>query len=78
MRWMERKSHATVILSVIQSNRKFIIDYADTEQNFFFDHTTIRTDDIYRTATGRAILSHMDRGEIERIWEKYGKPPLGH
>ena len=56
MRWMERNSHATVVLSVIQSHHKFIIDYADAEQNLFSEHPKIRTDDIYRTATGRAII----------------------
>lgn len=78
MRWMERKSHATVVLSVIQSNQKFIIDYADSEQNLFTEHPRIRTDDIYRTATGRAILAHMDRDEVKAIWEKHGVPPKGY
>lgn len=78
MHWMEKKSHATVVLSVIQSNQKFIIDYFDTEQNIFFDHPRIQTDDIYRTATGRAILAHMSREEVRAIWEKYGKPQPNH
>ena len=78
MRWMEQKSHVTVILSVIRSNQKFIIDYADTEQKLFEEHPNIRTDDIYRTATGRAILSHMNRDEIREFWNKYGTPPPGH
>ena len=70
MRWMEKKSHATVVLSVIQNHQKFIIDYADDEQNLFSEHPQIRTDEIYRTATGRAILSHMDRNEVRAIWGK--------
>lgn len=78
LRWLERKSHGTVVLSVIQSNRKFIIDYADGEQNLFLDRETIRTDDIYRTATGRAILAYMDRDRVKAVWDKYGKPPEGH
>lgn len=78
IRWMERKSHATVVLSVIQSSQKFIIDYADSEQNLFSKHSTIRADDIYRTATGRAILAYMDHDQIKDIWEKYGKPLAGH
>ena len=78
MRWMEQKSRATTILAVIRSNQKFIIDYADTEQKLFEEHPNIRTDDIYRTATGRAILSHMDRDEIKAFWDKYGRPAPGH
>lgn len=78
IRWMERTSHATVVLSVIQSSQKFIIDYADSEQNLFSEHSTIRADDIYRTATGRAILAYMDRDQVKDIWKKYGKPLEGH
>lgn len=78
MRWMERNSHATVVLSVIQSHHKFIIDYADAEQNLFSEHPKIRTDDIYRTATGRAILAHSDRETVEEIWRKYDAPPKKH
>ena len=78
IRWMERTSHATVVLSVIQSSQKFIIDYADSEQNLFSEHSTIRADDIYRTATGRAILAYMDRDQVKDIWKKSGKPLEGH
>ena len=74
MRWMERNAHATVVLAVIQSKQKFIIDYFDTEQNLISEHLTIRKDDIYRTATGRAILAYMDREQVKEIWDKYGAP----
>lgn len=77
MRWMERKSGATVVLSIIHNRKKFIIDYADREQNYFLEHPTIRTDDIYRTATGRAILAHLDGEEVRAIWEQYGVPQPG-
>ena len=78
MRWMERSTHATVVLSTIQSGHKFIVDYADNEQNLFADHPRIRTDDIYRTATGRAILAQMPPQDIAEIYQKYGAPPRGH
>jgi len=78
MRWMERKTHATVILSEIRAGQKFIIDYLDNEQNLLREHPYIRTDDIYRTATGRAILAHMPRDEVRTIYEKYGSPPPNH
>ena len=55
MRWMERKTHATVILSVLRNRQKFIIAYADTEQNLLREHPSICMDDLYRTATGRAM-----------------------
>lgn len=78
MCWMEKKSHATIILSVIQSRDKFIIDYADAEQNLLSEHVPIQKDDIYRTATGRAILAHSDRVTVEEIYQKYGVPKKSH
>lgn len=78
MRWIERTTHATAVLSVIKSGRKFIIDYADNEQKLFAEHTRIRMGDIYRTATGRAILAEMDRAEVAALYEKLGAPEPGH
>lgn len=77
MSWMERKTRATVILSVIQNNQKYIIAHIDKEQNLFEEHPLIRTDDIYRTATGRAILAEMNRDEVKAVWENNGAPLPG-
>ena len=78
MRWMERKTHATVILSVLRNRQKFIIAYADTEQNLLREHPSICMDDLYRTATGRAMLAWMEEEELRAIWEQHGPPPAGH
>ena len=43
MRWMEQKTHATVVLAVIQNGHKYIIEHLDNEQNLFADHPTIKT-----------------------------------
>ena len=74
MRWMEHKTGATVILAVIQNNQKYIIESMDNEQNLFEEHPMIRVDDIYRTATGRAILAQMNRDEVKSIWDSNGPP----
>ena len=78
VRWLEKKSHATVVLSVIQSGRKYIIDYADKEQRLFDENTKIRLGDIYRTATGRAILAHMSEPEVREIYARHGNPKPHH
>ena len=78
MRWIERTTHATAVLSVIKSARKFIIDYADNEQRLFAEHTRMRMGDIYRTATGRAILAEMRRDELEDIYSRLGNPEPDH
>ena len=41
MRWIEKQSGTTVVLSVIQGNKKYIIDYADDEQGLFRDQWQI-------------------------------------
>ena len=78
MRYMERKSGAAVILSVIKNSDKFIIDTYDTSQNMFKKRAQIRIDDIYRTATGRAILAEMSDEDAIAVYKKHGPPPRGH
>lgn len=62
-----------VVLAVIEGSTKYVIDYIDDGQ-IFEQKQKIRKDDIYRTATGRAILKNMSDEEIGTIWQKYGKP----
>lgn len=62
-----------VVLAVIEGSTKYVIDYID-DGRIFEQKQKIRKDDIYRTATGRAILRNMTDGELETIWQKYGKP----
>ena len=77
MRWLERKTGAAVVLSVIQSSQKYIIEHMDSEQKVFKERFSIKTDDIYRTATGRAILAQMKKEELKAIWKKNGPPKNG-
>ena len=62
-----------VVLAVIEGSTKYVIDYID-DGRIFEQKQKIRKDDIYRTATGRAILRNMTDEELEAIWQKYGKP----
>jgi DNA-binding IclR family transcriptional regulator len=61
------------VLAVIEGSTKYLIDYID-DGSIFEQKKKIRKDDIYRTATGRAILSHMSRDETLAVWQKYGAP----
>jgi len=74
LRWLYRESGYPVILSTIKNDKKFIIEYFDDEHKVFGNRENIRYDDIYRTATGRAILANMNRDEIYNIFQKYGVP----
>ena len=62
-----------VVLAVIEGNTKYVIDYID-DGRIFKKKQIIHRDDIYRTATGRAILKNMTDEELTAIWQKYGKP----
>lgn len=62
-----------VVLAVIEGSTKYVIDYID-DGRIFEQKQIIRKDDIYRTATGRAILKNMSDEEISAVWQKYGKP----
>lgn len=74
LKWLYKKSRHPVILATIKNDKKFIIDTYDNENKIFKKPQNIRYDDIYRTATGRAILAGMNRDEVYSIFQKYGVP----
>ncbi len=74
LRWMAKKTDTHAVFAVIESNRKYVIEYQDNDRNTHNNNTRISTDDIYRTATGRAILANMDRKSVIDIYKKYGAP----
>lgn len=77
VRWLHKKTNYTIILAILQNNQKYIIDYID-ENNILPNNAHILIDDIYRTATGRAMLACSDREVVEKIYEKYGIPISQH
>lgn len=74
LRIMEKRLNTTVLLSVIQSEKRFIIDAADSVHKIFKNNETISEGKIYNTATGRAILAQADYETLERVYAKYGAP----
>lgn len=76
MKWLNRQTGYSTILAVIQGRKKYIIDYVNSDSGYKFNRSDedIFTDDIYRTATGRVILSHMSDSEVEKIYSLYGLP----
>ncbi len=74
MNWLYNKTKSAVAVSVIQGSQKFIIDYIDPDKSIYKEGVDIRTDDIYRTATGRIILRNMDNTAVADIFNKYGIP----
>ncbi len=73
MQYIYRNTGYSVLLAVIESNTKYIIDYID-DGKIFTTKTMIHTDDIYRTATGQAILANLPTEKVYSIVKKYGLP----
>ena len=73
MEYLHQACGHSVVLAVLEADTKYIIDYID-DGSFFETETRIRADDIYRTATGRAILANSPRETVYDIYKKYGEP----
>lgn len=74
LRMMEKRLGQTVLLTVIQSEKRFIIEAADSVHKIFTNNETIREGEIYSTATGRAILAQADSETLEKVFLRYGAP----
>lgn len=73
MQYIYRNTGYSVVLSVIESDKKYVIDYID-DGRIFKTKTLIHTDDIYRTATGKVILANLPADKIRAIVDKHGLP----
>lgn len=73
MKYLYKNLGYTVVLSVIEGDTKYIIDCID-DGTVFSKKAKIRTDEIYRTATGRAILCNLSKEGIYQVYKKYGAP----
>ena len=62
-----------VVLAVIENDEKYIIDYID-DGSIFREKKKILRDDIYRTATGRALLLNLPEENIASVYKKFGTP----
>lgn len=74
LRWLRKKTNRTVLLAVLESEQKYIIDYIDYDEKFFSKNIRIFEDDIYRTASGRIMLSNLPKEKIYEIYKRYGNP----
>ncbi len=73
MQYLHHHTGYAVVLAVLEGSCKYVIDYID-EGNIFSSNTEIMEDDIYRTATGRAILTNLSAQQIYDVYKKHGNP----
>lgn len=73
MKFLHHNLGYGICLAVIEGNNKYIVDYIDSG-NIWETKSKLHTDDIYRTATGRAILTHLPQDKVYDIFKKHGPP----
>lgn len=74
LRWLHKKVGQTVLIAEIQNCTKYVVDYIQGELTLSVKPADIIEDSLYRTATGRLIMSRMTRSEISDIVYKNGLP----
>ena len=74
MKWLNAKTGHTIILAVIHGGKKYIIDRIDSQHHLLEEDGGILADDIYRTATGRVLLSNMSQEDLLEIYNRYQAP----
>lgn len=74
LKWLGKKTNRTVLLAVLESKQKYIIDYIDCNEKFFSKNIKIFEDNIYRTASGRILLSHLPEEDLYEIYKRHGNP----
>lgn len=74
MKWLHAKTGHTIILAVIHGGKKYIIDRIDSQHHLLEEDGDILVDDIYRTATGRVLLSNMSQEDVFEIYNRYQTP----
>ena len=73
LQYLYKKLGFCVLLAVIEGSEKYIIDYID-DGSIFSGKMKIMDDSIYRTATGRAIMTNMSDEKVFDIYKKHGNP----
>ena len=74
LKWLYAKVNQTVLIAEIQNCTKYVVDYIEGELQIVSSPADIIVDDIYRTATGRLILSRMPRENVAEVVYKHGLP----
>lgn len=74
LKWLQRKTGHTALLAILVDGEKFVISYAEDGRGNLHDRGELYRGDIYRSATGRAMLANMRRTELQKLVEQIGLP----
>ncbi len=71
---LNRQTGGTAVLAVVRDSCKYILDHVEGGLRYSDSDASILEDDLYRTVTGRAILSAMPVWEALDVYETLGAP----
>ena len=74
LKWLHKKVGQTVLIAEIQNCTKYVVDYVEGELTLSVKPVDIIVDNLYRTATGRLIMSRMNQDQILDIIYQNGLP----
>ncbi len=75
---LNRETKGTAIFAVLNGGKKYIIDYIEGQVHYSDSPAVILSDDLYRTVTGRVLLSRLSSFEAIEIFRENGLPKEGH
>ncbi len=75
---LNRETGGTAIFAVLNGDKKYIIDYIEGQVRYTDSPAFILSDDLYRTVTGRVLLSRLSVHEATEIFRQNGPPKEGH
>lgn len=74
---LNRETGGTAIFAVISKGKKYIIDYVEGHISYRDSGATILSDELYRTVTGRKLLSALPTDEAIEVFRQNGVPEPG-
>ena len=77
LEYLSRETGGTAIFSVLNKGKKYIIDYVEGDISYRDSGASILSDDLYRTVTGRKLLSVLPVDEAIEVFRQNGLPESG-
>lgn len=74
LKWLHKMTGQTVLISEIQNGTKYTVEYIESDIVLTRTMQGILVDNIYRTASGRLMMSHLDESKLFRVIERHGMP----
>lgn len=74
LKWIQKRTGHTALLAILVDGEKFVISYAEDSRTQLHERGELFRGNLYNSATGRAMLSTMNRTELANLVQKIGLP----